>query len=159
MCAAPVMRAASVDDVPALTELSAQLGYPGTPEAMRHTLAAVQASPDHAVRVAELDGAVAGWVHVMRTLHLEAGFGVEIAGLVVDARYRGQGVGRALVRWAADWALAQGAERLRVRSRMEREAAHAFYADCGFVTDKVQRVFSLPLRSTPAGAASALRAP
>ena len=141
-----LLRDASMDDVQALRDLAAQLGYPGTVDAMRQSLAAALASIDHAVQVAEVDGAVAGWLHVMRTLHLESGAGAEIAGLVVDARHRGQGIGRALVAWAAEWASAHGVDRLRVRTRMEREGAHAFYFRCGFSSDKVQRVFSVALR-------------
>lgn len=139
------LRPAREDDAVALAELAAQLGYFATLEAMQQRLAAALASADQAVRVAEADGAVIGWIQVVRWVTLESGAFAEITGLVVDAGWRGRGVGRALVRWAQDWARQRGLPRLRVRSRMEREAAHAFYRGLGFDAEKVQQVFTLAL--------------
>lgn len=142
---APDIRPARTQDAPALAALSAQLGYPSDAEAMRERLAAVTDATEHAVYVCCDGGAPVAWIHVMRTLHLESGFGAEIAGLIVADSHRGHGIGARLVRHAADWARAQGCARLRVRSRAERAGAHAFYRRLGFEQEKVQHVFGCPL--------------
>ncbi|MEJ2479251.1 MAG: GNAT family N-acetyltransferase [Acidihalobacter sp.] len=140
-----VVRSARRDDAEALAELSTQLGYPSDAESMRQRLDAALSSPEHMIYVCCIDSELAAWIHVMRTVHLESGFGVEIAGLIVSQRRRGQGLGTQLVRDAMSWAKSQGFERLRVRSRAERVGAHAFYQGLGFEQEKLQHVFACPL--------------
>jgi len=52
-------------------------------------------------------------------------------------------VGGALVRGARAWAKEKGLSRLRVRTRVEREAAASFYERAGFCLTKQQRVYEL----------------
>ena len=55
-----------------------------------------------------------------------------IEDVVVDAAARGQGVGRALVLAARDFAAQIGADRLLLTSNPRRMAARALYRKCGF---------------------------
>ncbi len=55
-----------------------------------------------------------------------------IEDVVVDAAARGQGVGRALVLAARDFAAQIGADRLLLTSNPRRTAARALYRKCGF---------------------------
>ena len=129
-------------DAAALAELSAQLGYPVPPDEMAERLAALLADPHHRVFVFSSDaGGVLGWVHVFRSLYLEAPPMAEIGGLVVDEAARSRGIGARLVARVERWALAHGLVRIRVRSRLEREDAHRFYDRLGYSRLKRQQVF------------------
>jgi GNAT superfamily N-acetyltransferase len=110
---------------------------------MRERLALILPSADHAVFVAEVQGRVVAWTHVLKVLHLESGLCAEIAGLVVDEAHRSEGLGAELVRRAIDWTRSQGLAVLQVRSRAERLRTHQFYLRLGFAQTKVQHLFEL----------------
>jgi ribosomal protein S18 acetylase RimI-like enzyme len=55
----------------------------------------------------------------------------------------GQGPGKRLVAHACDWAFARGYDRVRLRSGVQREAAHAFYEHLGFAKAKASDAFEL----------------
>ncbi|MDD4885525.1 MAG: GNAT family N-acetyltransferase [Thiomonas sp.] len=140
-----MIRRAVLDDAEALAGLSEQLGYPATAAIMRERLARILPAADHAVFVAEVQGRVVAWTHVLNVLHLESGPCAEIAGLVVDEAHRGDGLGAALVRCVIDWTRSQGFAVLKVRSRAERLRTHQFYLRLGFVQTKVQHLFELSM--------------
>jgi GNAT superfamily N-acetyltransferase len=66
-----------------------------------------------------------------------------VSGLVVDAPLRGLGLGRALLLAARRWAKEKGLVPLRVRTRLEREAAARFYESAGMTRRKQQWVFEI----------------
>ena len=136
------IRDAAPPDAEALAALAGQLGYPSGAAEVGSRLAFMAAHPAlHAVYVAEdAQGAVAGWVHVFVSAHVESDPFAEIGGLVVDEQQRGAGVGEALVRRAEAWARARGLAHLRVRSNVVRERALRFYERHGFVRHKEQVV-------------------
>lgn len=135
------LRLACRDDARGFADLSTQLGYPCDEATMARRLDVALQSPDHAVYAGMRDRELAGWVHVMRTFHLESGHGAEIAGLVVAERSRRLGLGACLARQAAKCAAAWGFDQLRVRSNTRRTGAHALYRHLGYDTEKVQYVF------------------
>ncbi|MGC8517993.1 MAG: GNAT family N-acetyltransferase [Steroidobacteraceae bacterium] len=143
----PQIRAAGVADAAALARLSAQLGYPCQPIAMRQRLERLAARTDHAVFVASMVACtpLAGWVHVGVGLWLESGECAEILGLVVDAATRRGGVGRRLIGAAEQWSRAAGFERIVVRSNALRSEAHAFYPSLEYTLEKTQRVYGKAL--------------
>jgi GNAT superfamily N-acetyltransferase len=106
-------------------------------------------APAHGLLVAEVAGAVVGWAHVREEWSLEAGGRAELAGLVVDAERRGHGIGAQLVREAEAWARARGLPRIRVRTRIQREAARRFYGRLGYAESKIQAVLDKGLASLP----------
>ncbi|WP_304992528.1 GNAT family N-acetyltransferase [Burkholderia plantarii] len=55
--------------------------------------------------------------------------------MVVDERYRGNGVGNALIDAAEHWFRQVGWVRLEVTSGDHRQAAHHFYERHGFLRD------------------------
>jgi GNAT superfamily N-acetyltransferase len=65
----------------------------------------------------------------------------EIAGLVVDAEWRGSGVGKLLMQRAEDWARANGLRMVVLRSNVIRSEAHAFYESIGYTRFKTQHAF------------------
>lgn len=66
------------------------------------------------------------------TLLHRAGPVALLSALVVQARSRGRGVGRALVEAAEQQAAAWGCETLELTSRDDRHRTHRFYAGLGF---------------------------
>ncbi len=138
--AASTVRPVRMSDAPRIVALSAQLGYPATPPEIEQRLDAF-ARVDTAIFIAELDHAVTGWIAVERRITLESGVAFEITGLVVDARRRRTGAGRALVDAAEHWARERGAEALVVRSNVARDESHPFYAGLGFARTKTQHVY------------------
>lgn len=129
-------------DADAAAGLSAELGYPADPGAMRARIVQLAAAPDHAVFVADSGRDVIGWIHVSAVLHLQADPRAEIGGLVVAARVRGQRIGAALVARAEQWAREQGFTSLVVRSQIMREDAHRFYLREGYARTKTSAVFT-----------------
>lgn len=138
------IRPARVSDAAAVARLSGQLGYPMTEAAALERLRAMAGHADHAVLVAERDGAVAGWLHVCRRMTVEREY-AEITSLVVDEAARSNGLGARLLAAAEGWAKTAGLPFLRVRSNVIRERAHAFYARHGYAEKKRQAVLEKPL--------------
>lgn len=136
------IRAARLEDAPRLAELSAQLGYPTTPEAVRDRLQQIAMDPEHKVWVAAGAGGEAlGWIDLIVERALVSGNEVEIAGLVVDASCRGQGIGLLLMEHAEQWARNKGCRSVRLRSNVVRTEADAFYERLGYSVFKTQKNF------------------
>jgi GNAT superfamily N-acetyltransferase len=135
------VRVARRSDVSALAALSGELGYPVEVAEMSRRFNAVADRADQAIFVAELDGAVAGWIHIAERRLLEASRQAEIMGLVVQATARGRGLGRALVRAAERWAFMRGLDTVVVRSNIVRPESHPFYVTLGYTRTKTQHVY------------------
>lgn len=140
-----VIRSATDADAPILADLCSQLGYPCVTEEITHRLAALRGQANDAVLVAEDEGRVVALVHVLGTQHLVVAPFAEVGGLVVDAAWRGRGVGAALLAAAEAWAAERGFELMRVRSNVIREDAHRFYEKHGYTNTKRQIVFAKKL--------------
>ena len=137
----PLIRAMTADDSAAVADLCDQLGYPVDSGRLAHRFAQVTHQGHSIVFVAEANGRVVGWIHVAVTPLLEADLGAEILGLVVDRDHRSAGVGAALLRAGEEWARHTGCTAMRVRSRIARERAHAFYERSGYARIKTQHAF------------------
>ena len=55
-----------------------------------------------------------------------------IEGIYVQDEYRDRGVGKALVKYAEQWALAQGCIELASDALVENTASHEFHTKAGF---------------------------
>jgi ribosomal protein S18 acetylase RimI-like enzyme len=92
------------------------------------------------VLVAELDGAVVGYVRLVHPTPFPASAHVlMIAGLGVDPAFGRRGIGRALVLGVLDVARERGVRRVTLRVLGPNEGARALYESCGFVVEGVQR--------------------
>ena len=87
-------------------------GWRGITEERRF-IRAVRRHPDAAVIVAELDGEIVGRLSLARDVHPASGHVADL-GLMVDARHRRQGVGRALMEAATQWARENGVTKLEL---------------------------------------------
>ena len=130
-------------DVHAIAALLPDLGYQATAEQLVRRLGGLREWPDQEAFVAVADGVIVGLCHVQGVRLLASDGYVEIQALVVSAACRGQGIGRQLVAHACEWAFARGYERVRLRSGVQREAAHAFYEHLGFEKAKASYAFEL----------------
>lgn len=137
------VRVMTEQDAGAVAALSGQLGYPAAPERIVTRFRDVAGDLDAGVFVVESpDGVLTGWIHVCGRRSLESDPHAEIAGLVVDATRRRQGIGRRLVDAAEDWARRHGYSTLKVRSNVARDVAHDFYIGLGFARIKSQHVYT-----------------
>ncbi|HEX6207728.1 MAG TPA: GNAT family N-acetyltransferase [Actinomycetota bacterium] len=139
----PGIRPATAGDAEAVASLATQLGYPATADEIVERLAGLPSH--HTVFVAEMEGAVVGWIHVQESRLVVERLRADITGLVVEEAARRGGVGRLLVEAAERWAADRGADRIRVRSNVIREDAHAFYPSLGFEIAKTSTVFEKDL--------------
>lgn len=136
------LRTATLDDATALAALATQLGYPTPPDVLARRLAVLLADPaQHAVWLAEDTVGIAGWLHAFVRPLLESDPAVEIGGLIVDERCRGQGVGSLLIAACEQWAARHGLNVITVRCAEARQRAHAFYRHQGYQHRKTQLVF------------------
>ena len=142
----PILRRARAEDSQRLAELITQLGYPASTEEIRSRFELIAHDQEHALFVAELDGRVAGWVHVFIYKLLEARRLGGIGGLIVDEARRGRGLGRKLMAEAERWAGQQGCTAVDLRSNVIRRRAHEFYEALGYERFKTQYAFRKNLK-------------
>ncbi|WP_405082346.1 GNAT family N-acetyltransferase [Paenibacillus chitinolyticus] len=141
-----IYRKAVVPDAPGMARLSAQLGYPADENGLAERLQYILTLPDHVILTAEYEGEVIGWIHAHARCSLESEPFAEIAGLIVDRKFRGQGIGRTLVKRCGEWTSSAAIGRLRVRMNVNRQDAVSFYEQMGFEPVKTQRVFDKSIR-------------
>lgn len=135
-----MIRTASESDADDIREISKHLGYAElSPEQSFLNLQAILSSPNDQIYVAECNGSVVGWLHLFYAKRLASEGFHEIGGLVVSPRYRGQGIGRALVEYALD----KNDGEIRVRCNAQRSESHRFYEAIGFRCSKAQHVFHI----------------
>jgi N-acetylglutamate synthase-like GNAT family acetyltransferase len=136
------VRPAQMADVPALTKLCAQLGYPASEAVTQARLETLLSDSEHALLVAETEeGKVVGWVHGLVRKLLIHDVHIEIGGLVVDEAYRGRGVGEKLMAEIEAWAKGKGIQAVFLRSNIIREEAHEFYEKVGYEMTKTSKIF------------------
>lgn len=95
----------------------------------------------HGVFVAELDGRIAGYIHLQEYQTLYFAPMKNILCLAVFPEYRRQGVGSALLAAGEAWAKETGAAGIRLDSGAERLPAHACYEKSGYTARKMHKNF------------------
>jgi ribosomal protein S18 acetylase RimI-like enzyme len=119
-------------DLAAAAVLLGQLGYPLSETELQERLDRVTAASDHAVRVAESEGVIVGLIHVFERPALEKPCEAVVQSLVVDGRHRGTGIGVLLMRDAEAWARSRRLASVTLYTRVDRDAARAFYERLGY---------------------------
>ena len=140
-----MIREVTAADAEEVCRLSAELGYPASPDVMRQRIETLAQVADHAVYVASIASDLVGWIDVGIVRHLQAECRAEIGGLVVGRQVRSKGIGAKLVARAENWALQHGVTSVVVRSQVAREAAHRFYLREGYQQTKTSAVFTKAL--------------
>lgn len=96
-------------------------------------LALMLVNPAACVMVAEADGAVVGMCTGQATISTaEGGPALLVEDVVVEAAWRGQGLGRRLLAALADWAGEQGIARLQLLADRNNQPALDFYRRLGW---------------------------
>ncbi|MBP1692388.1 MAG: streptothricin acetyltransferase [Chloroflexi bacterium] len=85
-------------------------------------------NPDKAVFFAYVDGRIAGQIRLCRYWNRYA----YIEDIVVDTKYRRQGVGRGLIRQGIRWAIEKQLPGVMLETQNNNIAACCLYASCGF---------------------------
>jgi GNAT superfamily N-acetyltransferase len=135
------IRIAVTADAGDIAQLGNQLGYDlGTPETAER-IRRILLQNDQRVFVAEVNGALVGWVHAIFAEYFESGAFVLIGGLVVDKNHRRQGIAGMLMASAEEWARERGCSIVRLSSSSTRTQAHRFYEGIGYEHIKTQYSF------------------
>jgi GNAT superfamily N-acetyltransferase len=136
-----VVRSAKPQDVPNIARLSGQLGYPFAESEMRKRFESIENKKKHEFFVAELKGAIVGWLEIFIPVSVLDWSRAEIGALVVDETARRSGAGTKLVRRAERWAYDHHCFTMVLRSSITRNDSHAFYSSLGYSVQKTQNVF------------------
>lgn len=141
-----VIRDAVPGDVSALTRLNrAAMGYDYPEAETGRKLAALLADGRNKILVAQMDGRLVGYLHLVDYDVLYAEHMKNIMGIAVDPDCRRRGIGRALLTAGEAWARENGAAAVRLVSGEERAGAHQFYQSLGYVCGKKQLNFKKTL--------------
>ena len=103
--------------------------------------------PDNCGFVVVSANEIIGWIHVMLSARIESSPFYEISGLVVDERFRGQGIGKQLVEKVKLWCKGKSINKLRVRCNVTRTRSHEFYLKLGFNETKISKIFDMDLQT------------
>ncbi|MFC5403629.1 GNAT family N-acetyltransferase [Cohnella soli] len=136
-----MIRKATLSDSLEIARLSSQLGYPVDVTQLEKRLQFISTHSDHIMYVMESNYVLSGWIHANVRFLIESPPFVEIAGLVVDSAFRGNGIGKRLVLACEQWAAESGFTKIRVRTNQIRSDAVQFYNRIGFTNNKSQYVF------------------
>ena len=138
------VREALLADAPRIVSLAGQLGYDVPVAHVERQLA--RANDERTVLVAVVPRAgVVGWISVSLREAITLSDCADIEGLVVEDEYRGNGIGRLLVRAAEAWARRRNCTSMRLVSNVVRERAHEFYRGLGYDLLKTQHAFKKTL--------------
>ncbi len=133
------IREARTEDAQALARLNREeMGYDYPPDKTKEKLSLLLESGKDKILVAELGGAVVGYVHLNDYDVLYMDHMKNIMGIAVSSSCRRMGIGGKLLAAAEGWARETGAEGVRLVSGESRTGAHAFYRSVGYSGNKKQ---------------------
>lgn len=99
-------------------------------------VASVMQRPEHLTMVAVVDGMIAGFVDGFHTIGVDWKRRWELDLLAVHPDYRGQGIGRMLVKRNTDASMKQGMEWARALITEDNLASQRAFANCGYRMDE-----------------------
>ena len=145
-----IIRQAILEDWPKIQHLNWQifeyelqveprsnLAFPYTDEAVNYFKKAAEGRDNHIAFVCEKDGVVVGYAigKLIPAQELTHRVGITLAQvhtLGVDKAHRGQGIGKQLIATVREWAVANGANRLKIVAYAGNEIARSLYRRVGF---------------------------
>jgi GNAT superfamily N-acetyltransferase len=141
-----LIRAMEVPDAEEVSSLALQLGYPQSPESIRHWIEGLPANREAQVAFVVCVGKlVAGWIEVSIQSRLQSPRFTLIGGLVVREGLRGKGLGQMLCERAEQWSIERHVNLIRLTSRQTRTEAHQFYLRAGYRLTKTSLAFEKTL--------------
>jgi len=105
----------------------------------------IDADPNNALIVAELDGRVVGTLQLTFTpsLSYKGSKRCTVESVRVDSEFRGKGIGREMMLWSIKSAKEKGCISMQLTSHNDRLDAHRFYEQLGFSKSHVGMKLSL----------------
>ena len=136
------IRQAAIDDVPAVVQMLADdfLGEQRErpedplPESYFEAFREIENDPNNELVVAILDEMIVGTFQLTYTpsLSFQGSTRCTVESVRVDAKLRGQGIGREMMLWAMERAKEKGCVSMQLTTHSERKDAHRFYEGLGF---------------------------
>jgi GNAT superfamily N-acetyltransferase len=131
------IRKAHINDTEAVHRLSWQLGYSPDLETVQRNISQMLAHADYELVVAVDESSdVIGWMNLSIRHRIEDISFLQVAALVTDEKIRGQGIGRKLMEYAAQYARERKLPFIGLHSSKPRNEAHAFYEHIGYQKTK-----------------------
>jgi GNAT superfamily N-acetyltransferase len=130
-----ILRNATHEDLPKLLPLFEQLGYPCEIGELENRFEMFDKMDGYGVAVAEHDSEIASWIAWSKSiLFVKPMSRFHIEGLVVDDKYRSQGIGKKLMKFVEDIASAHTPCIIDLTSGLRRAAdgTHDFYKSLGY---------------------------
>lgn len=129
----PRIRAAETGDAGDVARLLDLLGYPCDPDEAAERISVIAHDQRQQLLLAEVDGHACALISLHSLYSVAHGNELaRITALVVDPAFCRRGIGRLLLREVELLSRRHGIHRIEVTSNARREAAHAFYRDCGY---------------------------
>jgi GNAT superfamily N-acetyltransferase len=123
-----------------------QLGYDLTPTEIRRRYAVIANTTGHTMLLAECEARPVGLVHFYVRPALDKPPEMIVQAIVIDAAYRGRGIGKILMSAAEGWASARGYNSVALYSNVSRSGAHSFYETLGYQLIATSHLFRRKLR-------------
>ena len=104
------------------------------PESYIKAFEKIDADKNNELIVAENDGEIIGTLQITFTpsISFQGGKRATVESVRVDEKYRGQGIGKELMRWAINRARAENCFAMQLTTNADRTDAHRFYENLGF---------------------------
>ena len=142
LAAFPKIRAMQEIDLERVVELSHQLGYlEANLNSVTSNFHLGRSLESHEYYVLIEANLVVAWMNILPRIRLEAPPYLQVATLVVDREFRGQGLGRMCMAFAEERARAHGLSRVGLMSSTPRIGAHKFYLSAGYEKAKENYFF------------------
>lgn len=137
-----IIRQAEKEDAQRICELNQQsLGYDYPVEKTKERLIKILLKSTDRIFAACLRGEVVGYIHASDYECIYSDALKNIMVIAVDEKYRGRGIGKALLLEAESWARQSGCAGIRLVSGFNRVKAHRFYLQNGYTDRKDQKNF------------------
>ena len=136
-----IIRKIELKDAGGLCKIcSEEMGYECDSDLVKSKIEKLD-SKREAVFVVEEESQLLGFIHVERYEVLYFESMANILGLAVKKDFQKQGLGKALLLAAENWAQKNGIYLMRLNSGINRIDAHGFYEHLGYVSEKEQKRF------------------
>ncbi len=135
MAADVIIRKALISDVPNLLPLMEQLGYAQPLEVLMAQFEVFSKQEDYGIFLADKGDVIVGWVAWSKShLFVSPTTRIHIEGLVVDKKFRGEGIGRKLMNQVEVFAQEISPCIIDLTSGLRRakDGSHDFYKSLGY---------------------------
>lgn len=104
------------------------------PESYTRAFEEIEADKNNELIVAEKDGEIVGMLQITFTpsISFQGGKRATVESVRTDSKYRGQGIGKEMMRWAIARAREENCVAVQLTTNSERTDAHRFYENLGF---------------------------